>query len=322
VCLWQMSARAGLDHRLQSRLDRMGQAVVMLAPQAVYCERRKKSAAVNLKLDALKAQFSQQRWSDVLTHASMLGPAYVEGQALPSVAQKVEAFFTAHPRMSGLMAGLTMAHQHACIERVRAVCAEFDGVASIGVLENNACAVDLESSDHIRALLDADRRIDTKVIAVEPLLLPAMPECFADYMVEELLTPAALKQEGLDMSHCVGGYHAQVRSNVVRILRIRGNSADKRTWSTAEVTQDDARLARHKAPHGTSVPLGPRAHLKVVQHCGRFNKGPLAMNEAVLRFVVLLHGRVDLATRAELARSGTRTAKERSLTGKVAVPIS
>lgn len=281
VHLSRLFPRGQLDDALQSKINRHGVAAVFSGPAAVYDARRTKSKQIYVKLEQLReATASHEHGNSIRKYIDVMGVAYVEGQALPTVAAMVNKFTTEHRGFFGKLVGLTLADQHKTIQRIKEVCKEFDGNASLGALEIQACGADLAHKHTMRSLLEFHRKRKEVPFAIQKLAIPRLPGQFDGYVVEELLSGLELEEESNQMNHCVGGYDSKVRSNLCRILRIRPRGiSDKTTWSTAEVVAED-RGAR----------LGPKARLQLVQHRGPRNKEPHPTNVEVLEAVISLHG--------------------------------
>jgi hypothetical protein len=169
--------------------------------------------------------------------------------------------------------------------------------------------------------LDAHIREKTVPFKVTPLALDCLPRKWAraGILVEELLTGSALDEEGEWLSHCVGGYANEVRTNMSRIIRIRTGSA-RTDWSTMEVRK-----------LGTEE-LGPKAKLAVMQHRGFANKEPSALNKEVAAFLLSAHGKsrveqllmrlgVDNVDRKVLLGLGARVRKLSHSAGKLAFAL-
>ena len=286
VTLWSLDARGSVDVAIQSRLDKLGAAVLTLGPRVVYESRRKKSASVHLKLKEVLSAFEERGNSPVAVNSQVMGTAYVEGQALIDVAERVERFLKKHGSFAGMLMGMRLEEQDQVIKRIRKVCKEFDGEMSLGVLEIHCGVADLLHDHALRDLLEWDREQAAKPIKVRPLVLPPLPRRFRGFVVEELLNGRQLRHEGSSMGHCVGGYHSLIRSNRRRIIRIRKSTgADKSCWSTLEL--GDAKHLDGSSGRAFSA----TARLVAIQHQARFNTTPNEQNKAVAAYVVLCHGR-------------------------------
>ncbi len=285
VELWGLGARGDLDYALQRKMDRMGPLALTLGPRVIYESRRAKSKSVCVKYGEMKGVFSGRRSSTVGWSLNMFGEAYVEGHALEDIGHKVDLFLKKHTGFRGLLLGLTMGQQYDTIKRIRSVCKEFDGEASFGVLETQACAVDLSQDDFMREVLRKDAIESAKPFKIIPMQLAKLPAVFKDYTVRELLTKGDLVREGQAMKHCVGGYSSLVRSNRSRVLSIRPkNSRDKRTWSTVE-------LRDQNSAHGVWREFGKHARLVVVQHKSYGNDPAPTVNQVLVDYLVEMHGK-------------------------------
>lgn len=289
VTLWTMRPKGAIDGSIQKRFDRIGQAVVMIGPRVVYGERLRKKPSASAKWTSVKEALGRQRRSPLQEHGNILGDCFVDGQALPEVAVRVNKFVTDHGRLAGMMLGLTLAEQHATIDRIKRVAKRFDGDGSIGVIETLGCAQDLESEEGLTDLITLVKAKESLPLGVTPLTLPALPKGLEQFEVRELLTPWELREEGAAMGHCVGGYASAIRSGRSRILRVRGSKTDKRTWSTVEIARESSRGAP-PSKHGGSL-----KRWTVVQHKGRFNDTPSRENEALLRYLLAASRRSPVA---------------------------
>lgn len=286
--LWALRPRGDVDLAIQARVNKLGKAGLFFASRVVEEACRRKKNQVYVKLDTLREhRMASVRTAGieplrdvVLQHLDLLGTCYVEGQALPSVSDKVDAFFKKHTKFSGMLFGLTLAQQWQTVQRlqrlVKRFCSEVllvDSEAPWGVLETQATPEDLQSDERAWALLVSDHDRQNKPFDVTPLPLPALPTQWAnDYVVKELLTPLELTCEGADMGHCVGGYSQAVRSGRSRIVRIR-HKHNSKGWSTVEL-----RPARERGK--------AEQRWAIVQHRARFNREPNKANHDILRYLL------------------------------------
>lgn len=286
--LWALAPRGDVDAAIQKRVDKLGKASLFFAAQVVEEACRSKKSQVYVKLDALRShrlEATKEKGIEplqdtVLQHLELLGTSYVDGQALPSVSDKVEAFFRKHSGFSDLLFGQSLAEQWQTIQRLQRLVKRFclevlktDSEAPWGILEKLATPQDLESDAKVWVLFTQDLDSQTKPFEIEPLALPELPACWAgQYLVKELLTPLELNCEGSDMGHCVGGYAQAVRSGQSRIVRIRDQQHTKR-WSTVE-------LRSHRTRESDVV------QWRVAQHRARFNRAPHTVNEKILQYLL------------------------------------
>lgn len=288
VELWGLSARGDLDSALQRKMDRMGPMALTHGPRLVYEARRAKSKSVVVKFGEMRESFCGRRKSAVGWNLNVFGEAYVEGHALEDIGEKVDLFLRKHTGFTGLMLGLTLGQQYELTKRIKAVSKEFDGDDSLGVLETQACAVDLLQDDCMREVLRKDAMESQKPFKVMPMQLAKLPGVFNDYTVRELLTRGDLRREGRDMGHCVGGYASLVRANRSRILSIRPkHGRDKSKWSTVE-------LRDQNYPHGVWREFGKHAKLVVVQHRSHGNDPAPAINQVIVDYLVEMHGKAGM----------------------------
>lgn len=288
VELWGLSARGDLDSALQRKMDRMGPMALTHGPRVIYEARRAKSKSVAVKFGEMREIFCGRRKSAVGWNLNVFGEAYVEGHALEDIGEKVDLFLRKHTGFTGLMLGLTLGQQYEMTKRIKAVCKEFDGDDSLGVLETQACAVDLLQDDFMREVLRKDAIESQKPFKVIPMQLAKLPAVFNDYTVRELLTRGDLRREGRDMGHCVGGYTSLVRANRSRVLSIRPkHGRDKSKWSTVE-------LRDQNYPHGVWREFGKHAKLVVVQHRSHGNDPAPAINQVIVDYLVEMHGKVGM----------------------------
>jgi hypothetical protein len=274
--LWQLQSKSPANDEVQRHINLMGKGALFFANRVVEESRRQKKDKVYVKLDTLIRHRNESGTpaarERVLTHAVILGTAYVEGQALPSLSDKVQAFFTKHSNFSNILMGLTLAQQWSAINRIQEVCKryaqqfpKYDTDSCLGVLETQMCSLDVHDEEALWELLERDRVQNATPFVVEPLWIPAMPPVFADYQVSELLTPLELQQEGRQMHHCVGGYANAIRSGRSRIIRIRGPHS--KAWSTVEL---------RRGAEGYDV----------AQHRAVFNRDPAPRNKLVLAYML------------------------------------
>jgi hypothetical protein len=292
VSLWSLDPRGSANSAVQGKMDRLGAAVLNFGPQVVYEARRKKRNAIYVKLDALKKTLSPHAAGFAAVNMDWFSTGYVEGHAIPDIALKVEKFVGKHSRLGGPFMGLALGEQYETMKRINKVCKEFDGLESLGVLEQHCTEVDLHHEAFMRAILIWDKTESSKPFDIVPMTLPKLPSMFKGFTVRELLTAGELRREGKDMTHCVGGYASHVRDNLVRVLQIRRDTpGDKSEWSTVELR--DERAWRDPAGQGKTA-FGRGARLTVAQHRGRFNDPPAETNSAVLAYLVGMYGKSGL----------------------------
>lgn len=276
IQLSTMTPRGQVDRALLERVNGLQGAALHFCAEAVYTARRKTSAASDAKLAQVREAARNAR--GVARCADMQGVRYVQGQVTDRHVQTVQAFFDAHMTMEDVMADLTLDEQFRTVKRLEALARE-RGNWTLGAIETRACANDIANLGALDLLLTQYEKERSTPIRVKPLKLPLLPQSWArkGWVVEELLTPLDLEDEGSDMGHCVGGYTGRVRSNNCRILRIR-TGMDKSRWSTVEL---------HAYGYGK---IGPDVRMEVEQHRARFNKEPHADNAKLLRYVTLWVG--------------------------------
>lgn len=233
VTLYGLAPRGELNPTLQKRCDRLDESVVFFAQKVIDEARRAKPANAYAKLDALTARRNEQAAKPdgdyVLMCAKMFGTDYVQGQALPEVGDKVAAWLAKHGGFMRPLLGMSLGQQHQVMNDVINLSREFgdqhyegDSQAGLGVLELQASTADLLSKERMLAILTKDFAINGVPFEVKPLPLPkALPARFNGYVVKELMTGNALRREGKDMHHCVGGYSSQIRGNQSRIVSIK-----------------------------------------------------------------------------------------------------
>lgn len=284
LTLWSLNGRGDLDPELQRRMDGLGAAVLTHGAKVVYDARRAKAKSVAIRFKEMRNVFEDKPKSAVAWNLRKFGEAYVEGHALEDIGHKVDAFLAKHTSFAGQLMGMTLGEQYEVIKSIRQVAREFDGEASLGVLELMTTQAELRQPELLRRLLREEAKESSKPFGVKPMQLPKLPAAFDGYVVRELLTKAALVREGMENHHCVGGYSSVVRSNRSRILSIRSKQGgDKSRRSTVEI-----RDGRFGSGEGA---FGKGASLIIVQHRAFGNEKPHPMNEAVLEYVLTAYGK-------------------------------
>lgn len=284
LTLWSLNGRGDLDPELQRRMDGLGAAVLTHGAKVVYDTRRAKAKSVAIRFKEMRNVFGDKPKSAVAWNLRKFGDAYVEGHALEDIGHKVDAFLAKHTSFAGHLMGMPLGEQYEVIKSIRQVAKEFDGEASLGVLELMTTQAELRQPELMRQLLREEAKESSKPFRVTPMQLPKLPAAFDGYIVRELLTKAALVREGMESHHCVGGYSSVVRSNRSRILSIRSKEGgDKSRRSTVQI-----RDGRFGSGDGA---FGRDAKLIVVQHRSFGNEKPHLMNEAVLDYVLAAHGK-------------------------------
>lgn len=314
VNLWEFRSKGALDPAVQKKLDKLGAAVLTHGPRVVYESRRTKSSSVAVKFGEMQGIFGNRTKSVVRWNLDLFGEGYVEGHAIEDIGHKVDAFMNKHMGFCGLLMGLPMGAQYETIKRIRAVAAEFDGEASLGVLETQACAMDLERDDLMREVLRVDAVESVKPFNVVPMKLAKLPHVFRGYVVRELLTKADLTREGSQIKHCVGGYTSVVKSNTSRILSIRPKDGrDKTKWSTVELRDEGYK-------YGNGTAFGPKAKLLVTQHEGYTRLSPSDVNLAIVEYLIAMHGKEGVL--AYVMRKSFRTSTLTNMARTVATARS
>lgn len=304
VILGQLLPRGAVDLSVQATVDQIGKGCLFFAYRRIEEERRQKRKHVSVKFDAVVARCRERsrhpELDPILWHAQQLGTAYVDGQALPAVSDKVHAFWTQHRGFSNKMLGLTLSQQWATITRLVDLSRRFgkefyngDSQAPLGVLETQARAFELQDDARLVEILKADYEEQHTPFDIKPLDLPALPPEMAHVQVRELLSPLELSTEGCQMNHCVGGYSYSVAKGRCRILSVR-NSSVPNGRSTVEL------VWRYSHKYRREVYV-------VAQHRGKSNKAPVHANQLAIEYLVGVLN-LDPATRSMLEQGAPSTA--------------
>lgn len=309
VLLHELKPRGELNPALQKRCDRLGPTVLFFAQRTIDDARRAKPGTAYDKLDALtkrRQDVAIKPEADfVLACARMFDTAYVQGQALPEVGDKVAAWLAKHGGFMRPFIGMTLAQQHQTMLDVTALSREFgdlhyngDSQAGLGVLESEAHAEDLLSKERMLAILEADYVVNGVPFEVTPLPLPkVLPARFKGFVVRELLNGNSLRREGKDMHHCVGGYSTRVRENMARIVSIKyKDEVNSHNCSTIEWSGKFEKA-------GTAD-----MKVRIVQNRTLLNKDPSDLNKALAEYLKgylavahMLTDASDLGVQAEKA---------------------
>lgn len=281
--LWSMRSRSEVDPALQRQVDQIGVAAIFAAPRLVAQSRAPSKSKAYVKWQ----QFMERQAAAISTFEPsgqfpyvcgiLQGQDYTRGQALDTVAERVNSFVRKHPGARRFLYERSLSEQQAVLERIQRVCKEFvkdkpllTAVGQLGVLETSAEVPDFDEDAALLAVLARKYDEENGPFSIEPMPLPELPVGLGPFTVTELMDKYSLEAEGREMHHCVGGYASFVKTGRSRILRIR-HAQDNKAFSTAEL-----RISLKKKTGGAC---------RVVQHFGPRNRAPDERNQKVLDFV-------------------------------------
>ncbi|KWU19197.1 hypothetical protein AS149_13200 [Burkholderia cenocepacia] len=280
--LYSMTPRGDASPEFSGIVDALSGAAIHYAPERMYGSRRKLSAKTEKKIVQVQQWAEKHDCPQVSYLLSVRHDAFVTGQVSESHVTQIGAVLKKHDGLKKLLSPMTLEQQLEVVTVLRKS-ADEHGQWVYGVFETDRSIVGVPSIAEMKAMLD--KHIEEKLVPfdVRPLALDCLPRDWtrAGIHVEELLTGAALDEEGDSLSHCVGGYAGHVRSNLSRIIRIR-TGEHRADWSTIEVSK------RGK------LELGPQARLSLVQHRGFANKEPSQLNKEVVAYLLSMHGKTPL----------------------------
>ncbi len=247
-------------------------SMTRLVPQMLYGQALTRSTQAKSELEEALAEFelagedamdcSGGYVNVVQMSLDLLGHEYLADHKTSRHFKLVRKTVEDHPNMAGALFGLTLDEQYQCIVDLRRR-AKREGGHIFGLVESAALPVDMWNQSHRDAFFERIEREEATAVLCEPL--------FATYdadgwLVKELTTARALRVEGGQMGHCVGGYSSAVATERSRILSIRRGS-DATRWSTVELNVD------RKGD----------ATVSVRQHYGKRNQDPHSENKALLK---------------------------------------
>lgn len=189
-------------------------------------------------LDAEKPLFERMTKVQALVFASFYkacGMAYFTGQINETNLLRIIRVCAEHESLANLMLGWSMAKQLTVVNALKALEHEFS-TAIYAYLE------DSRMNSHLLADLEALKAYVTKRVQEDaaPLNITPMPVQAAVGKVarqfkgqgletlefQELTTVYALRLEGAQMHHCVGGYGGMLRENATRVFSMRIRKSD------------------------------------------------------------------------------------------------
>lgn len=211
------------------------EGVVRIVPLMLYGKKLGASKASSQMLEKAladsRAEVCDGSDFQQLVHMSLelMQERYLEGQKSQTHLKLVESVVAKHPNLCQALFGLTLDEQYRCLLDLRKR-AKTEGEHVYGCVEQDAYPADMWN-EHARQLFFTrlERRETTELLA-EPLF---ETRTLDDVVVRELLTSRALRVEGSQMGHCVGGYSSAVQSGRSRILSLSGPTSSER--STVEV---------------------------------------------------------------------------------------
>lgn len=247
-------------------------SMTRLVPQMLYGQALTRSAQAKTDLEQALAEFElageeamdvSGGYANVVQMSlDLLGCEYLADHRTGRHFKLVRKTVEEHPNLSGALFGLTLDEQYQCIVDLRRR-AKREGEHVFGLVESVALPVDMWNQVHRDAFFERIEREEKTAVLCEALFAPYETN---DWLVKELNTARALRVEGGQMGHCVGGYSSAVATERSRILSIRCGS-DSSRWSTVELNVDRK---------------GDKT-LSVRQHYGKRNQDPHSDNKALLK---------------------------------------
>ena len=159
-----------------------------------------------------------------------LGWKYLEGQRSKTHFEVVRRTLAKHPGLCSALVGLTLDEQYRCVLDLKRR-AKRDGEHVFGLVETSAFPADMWNQSHRDAFFERIEIEETQTLLSQPLFETMETE---GWTVQELLTVRALRVEGAQMNHCVGGYSQALKTGRSRILSVR-KGTDRKRWSTVEL---------------------------------------------------------------------------------------
>jgi hypothetical protein len=277
--LYSMKPRGEASADFKALIEQLSGAAIHYAGERLYGSRRKLSGKTLTKMSQVSEWAKEHDCKQISYLLSVRHDAFVAGNISQRHVEEVGRLLKKHPGLMRFLSPFTLERQLE-ISRALRKRADEHGQWVYGVFETDRSIVGEPGITELQDTLDAHIREKTVPFNVKPLALDCLPRKWAraGILVEELLTGSALDEEGEWLSHCVGGYANQVRTNMSRIIRIRTGSA-RTDWSTMEVRK------------GGTEALGPKAKLSVMQHRGFANRAPSELNKEIAGFLLAAHGK-------------------------------
>ena len=201
----------------------------------------------------------------------LFGDDYLEGAESPSGMAELLTIVNAHYEVSqALVDSLSIGTQIEVIRIVRKALKKAKIPEAWGIFARKSPSWALKLIHH-PDILDADiaQIKGSAEPAVDALPLPAQVR---NVEIQELRSAKALREEGLRMHHCVGGYIHEVAQHQCRIVSLKGGISSTQC-STLEwaIVERPALKDAHKERFGANTPL----QLALGQHHTFANRRPL-----------------------------------------------
>ena len=200
-------------------------------------------------------------YSVVHMSLELLGYEYLADHQTPKHFSLIDEELAKHGNLCSALFGLTLDEQYHCLRDLRKR-AKKDGNSIYGLVESSALPLDMWNQTHRDMFFERIEKEEVQTELASPLLRSME---FNGYFIRELLTVRALKIEGKEMAHCVGGYSNAVCSGNSRILAL-SCGASRELRSTVELKVDSVNKS-----------------ISIRQHRGIANRIASAKNVKVLK---------------------------------------
>lgn len=181
--------------------------------------------------DMKESTSSMARISEVFLH--LYGMSYLKGDPREKFLKVVNKAVAEHHELYQALTGLSLSQQYDCVRDLKSrakKCGKYVYGLMRAAFPIDMCSARNRDLFFKRMERDSARELST------PLFGNVSIE--GGWVIQELLTTKALREEGERLNHCVGGYSSLVESGSTRILSVR-NVHNAKDASTVEVTVNE-----------------------------------------------------------------------------------
>ena len=225
------------------------EGAVRLVPRLFYQQARHAPRAATQEAQDVCAQYEKKEdgkpsvcgFADLFyMSAKLIGGAYLAGPRGSGQQRVVLHALKNHPDLAGALFGLSLDEQYRCVLDLRRR-ATTAGEHIWGLVEADALPVDMWNQHHRDQFFRRINREETSTLLGLPLFQPFEE---GGWTIKELLTRRALRIEGAELAHCVGGYASAVSAGRSRLLSVRSEKGDPGDNSTVELSASSLEAGR------------------------------------------------------------------------------
>ncbi len=228
---------------------------------------------------------------------SLLEQNYLDGQVQLEWAQRIDKFIKKHNNLTYMFTGSTLNEQSKIYESIRKLQNEF-GEHIIGLIETTSWTKQdiMNHSFMVNEITKYNQKLKKEFKNFE--ILPT--KIYNKTQIRDLANRLAIKAEGQEMHHCVGGYSENVNQGRCRILSLSNpkNPYDREERSTAEVKKINDYTAKLLGIDLNNI-TGFNCPIRCVQHRAFANKTPSAEHTNALKQYIEDHNKTFISTNIE-----------------------